>query len=162
MTPIEMTKIAVAGGTLAAVLALWAMSADAAISEGRTTAGHRYLAGGIGIEEVEALRSEAPRYSLQVITAARSGAYLAGTHVRLVGPGNDVILDTTINGPWLLVDLPAGRYGIRATHSGNTVERSVTVTSGQPQKIVLHFDVAVDHEVPASIAPSAAPPRLPQ
>lgn len=145
-----MNRKALAGRALAAVLALCAISAGAAISEGRTSAGHRYLTGGIGVEEVEALRAEAPRYSLQLITAARSGAYLAGTHVRLVGPGNEVILDTTIDGPWLLVDLPAGRYGVRATHSGATVERSVTVAPGQTQKIVLHFDVAVDHDVPAS------------
>lgn len=130
----------------AATLAFGAATAHAALIEGRTNDGGRYVAGGIGTEEIEALQQEAPRFSLQLITAARSGPYVAGAQVRIVGPGNNVILDTTVDAPWLLVDLPAGRYTVRATHSGHTVERTLTITPGQPQRAVLHFDVAVDGE----------------
>ena len=123
---------------------LAAVTAHAAVVEAKTNEGNRYVAGGIGTEEVEAMRQQAPAYSLQLITVARTGAYLAGTQVRITGPGNNVVLDTTINGPWLLVDLPGGRYTVRATHSGNTLERRLTIDSGRPQRVVLQFDAAVD------------------
>jgi hypothetical protein len=143
----------------AASLALCAVTAHAAVVEGRTSEGHRYVTGGIGADEVEALRQEAPAFSLQLITAARTGAYLAGTHVRITGPGNNVVLDTTLDAPWLLVDLPGGRYTVRATHSGTTVQRRLTIAPGQPQRIVLHFDAPADGAHPPP-APDASGSRV--
>jgi hypothetical protein len=132
---------------LAIVLAVFATSAvSAAIVEGRSSAGHRYVAGGIGVEEVEAMRAQAAAYSLQLVTAAKSGAYLAGVQVRIAGPGSAVVFDSTIDAPWLLVDLPPGRYTVRVTHSGSTVERPVTIAPGKKEHLVVHFDVPVDRE----------------
>jgi hypothetical protein len=131
--------------------------ADAALTEGRTADGRRYIAGGIGIEEVDAMRGEAPAFSLQVITAARGGAYLANTHVRILGAGNQAVLDTVIAAPWLLVDLPAGRYTLIATHDGRTQERRLAIEPGRPQRLVLHFDAAVDGEGPTDAARSRMP-----
>lgn len=139
-------------------------SANAAVTEGRTADGHRYVAGGIGTEEVDAMRQQAPAYSLQLITAARTGAYLANTHVRIVNAGDALVLDTTIDAPWLLVDLPAGRYTVRATHASGTVERRLTIAPGKPQRVVLQFDAPVDAEGPSSPVPDAetARTRMPQ
>lgn len=133
---------------VAAVLLAPLAVANAAITEGTAADGRRYVTGGIGTEEVATLEGQAAAYSLQLITAARGGAYLADTHVRIVGPGNNVVLDTTIGGPWLLIDLPGGRYTVRATHSGHTVERGLTIASGKPQRVVLHFDAPVDRDGP--------------
>lgn len=146
---------------VAVALALHVAATGAALVEGRTNDGHRYLAGGIGIEEVDLMRSEAPAYSLQLVTAAPGGAYLAGTHVRIVGPANQVVLDTTIDAPWLLVDLPGGRYTVQATHGGKLVERRLTIAPGKPQRVVVHFDAPVDQEPPAT-APDTGRSRMPQ
>jgi len=145
----------------AALLALTAISAEAAVVEGKTNDGRRYVAGGIGIEEVDMLRQEAPSFSLQLITAARTGAYLAGTQVRITGPGNNVVLDTTIDAPWLLVDLPGGNYTVRATNLGNTVERRLAIAPGKPQRIVLTFDAPVDREGP-TLPRDTTRPQMPQ
>lgn len=140
-------------------LSLAAVTGHAAVVEGKTNEGNRYVAGGIGTEEVEAMRQQAPAFSLQLITVARTGAYLAGAQVRITGPGNNVVLDTTIDAPWLLVDLPGGRYTVRATHSGNTLERRVAIETGKPQRIVLQFDAAVDHGVSVQGSDPSARPR---
>jgi hypothetical protein len=146
-------------------------AANAAITEGTAADGRRYVTGGIGSEEVAALQGQAAAYSLQLITAARGGAYLAGAHVRIVGPGKNVVLDTTIDAPWLLIDLPGGRYTVRATHSGKTVERGLTITPARPQRVVLHFDAPVDQDGPqlpraeraqaTPLTPSAPPAPAP-
>ncbi len=140
--------------TAAASLALAALTTAAAITEGTTNDGRRYLSGGIGTEEVDALRAQASNYSLQLVTAARSGAYLAGTQLRITGPGSAVILDTRIDAPWLLIDLPAGHYAVRATHDGETVQRNVTV-GGKPQRIVLTFNVPADNAGPGAVSEDA-------
>jgi hypothetical protein len=143
----------------ALIAALFVSAASAALIEGKTNAGHRYLAGGIGTEEVDAMRAQAPDYSLHLITAAKTGAYVAGAHIRIVGPGNDIVLDTTIDAPWLLVALPAGRYTVRATHSGDTVERRMNIAPGKAERVVLHFDAPVDGDGAPQTA-SPLPPRL--
>jgi hypothetical protein len=137
-----------------------AVAAQAALTEGRTADGHAYVAGGIGSDEVDALRQMAPFYSLQVVTAARSGAYLAGVHVRIVGPADRLVLDMTVDAPWLLIDLPAGRYTVLATFRGKTVERRVTVDAGKEQRVVLTFEARVDDEVLEAV--DAARGRAPQ
>lgn len=147
-------RLAAPAVLLAAAIMLPA--SNAAVTEGRTSDGRRFVAGGIGTEEVDRMRGEAPAYSLQLVTAAPGGAYLAGTHVRIVGPGNQVVLDTTIDAPWLLVDLPGGRYTVHATYGGKTVERRITIADGKPQRVVVHFDAPVDQ------APGAAPPAMPR
>lgn len=144
-----------------AVLMALAATAGAEVIEGRTADGRRYVAGGIGVEEVDAIKNEAAAFSLQLVTAAPGGAYLAGTHVRILGAGSAAVLDTRIEGPWLLVDLPGGRYTVLATHSGTTVERRLTIAPGKPQRVVLHFDAPVDHEGPV-LAPDTARSRVPQ
>ena len=68
--------------------------------------------------------------------------------IRITGPGNDVVLDTTIDAPWLLLDLPAGPYTVRVTHSGQTVERRMTIAPGKTEKSVFQFDVPVDGDGP--------------
>jgi hypothetical protein len=140
-TRLRLTRFVVA--TLAAASAA---TAAAALVEGRTATGQPYLAGGVGLEESEAMRQHAPAFSLQLVTAARSGAYLAETHVRIVGQGGGVVLDTVLPGPWLLVDLPTGRYTLLVTNNGRTVERRLDIAAGKPQRVVLHYDVADDNE----------------
>jgi hypothetical protein len=140
------TTLRIARLVIATVAATSAATATAALIEGRTATGQPYLAGGVGLEESEAMRQQAPAFSLQLITAARSGAYLAETHVRIVEQGGGVVLDTVLPGPWLLVDLPTGRYTLLATTNGRTVERRLDISAGKPQRVVLHYDVPGDNE----------------
>lgn len=151
------TQFAVAIAFAAAVGA-----AHAAVIEGRTATGAPYLVGGVGLEESDLMRQHAPAFSLAVITAANTGAYLADTKVRIVGPGNSVVLDTVINAPWLLVDLPTGRYTLQATNAGRTVERQLNVVSGKPQRVVLHYNVDADEEGPQNAPVDSARSRMPQ
>jgi hypothetical protein len=133
------------------------------LKEGTTTDGRRYVAGGIGIEEVAALQQQAPGFSLQLITAAPSGAYLAGTEVRITDASNAVVLETTIDAPWLLVDLPGGRYTVRASHPlGGEAERRLTIAEGKPQRVVLNLHVPVDQDPPGNLLSPGGSPRVPQ
>ena len=132
-------------------------AAHAAMIEGRTTDGRRYVAGGIGLEESESMRQMAAQFSLAVVTAARNGAYLANTHVRVLGPANKVVLDTVMDAPWLLVDLPTGQYTVLTTHAGKTIERRVNIAAGKPHRVVVQYDVPADqHTIGMDTTPADA------
>ena len=97
-----------------------------ATQNGVTDAGVAYVSGGVSEDERTQMRSERRNYSYWLSAAARGGgAYLADVKVRITeAGGGKVVLDVKMDGPWLFVALPQGRYAVQATyadeHSGKT------------------------------------------
>jgi len=129
--------------TFALVTTLLAFPAAAA-TDGRTTQDRPFVSGGITPDEVTDLRSKQPFFSFSLLTAARSGAYLAGVHVRIVDGQKTLVLETDLDGPYLLVDLQPGKYEIEATNEGETQKRAVTLRQGNPQRMVVYFKSDAD------------------
>ena len=78
----------------------WALNAP-------TQAGLRFLSGGVGDGEIAEIKALAPNDSLQVLTADLAGQFIAGVHLTNKRD-RSTILDTTLDSPYLLADLPAG------------------------------------------------------
>lgn len=116
--------------------------------------GTRFVTGGIGSEEVEAIRQSAADYSLGLTFAAASGPYLSGIKVEIRNQAGEVVLSTVSDGPMVLVDLPKGRYSVIADFDGNMQRRDVTIGGEGHRKLVMHWTV------PGLTEPSreAAPP----
>jgi len=137
---------------IAAALAAATPFADAqSIVEGRTAQDRRFVAGGIGLDQSEPMKAAARDFPLSITVAAKSGAYLADSHIRIDDARGKVVLDTHLNAPYLLVDLSPGKYSVEATHQGTKQQRSVDIAANSPAKIVFSFDVPVDR------APEKAP-----
>ena len=131
--------------TSAALLALSSLTAQAAVERGTVDGGVRYAMGGIGLGERAQLQAQRDQYNLWVSTAARSGAYLADVDLRVIDQASGrVVLQGSMNGPWLFAALPPGRYQVEATAAANgqTLTRAVRVRDAALQHAVLHFDVA--------------------
>ena len=125
--------------TLAFLVALVAWPA-AAVTDGRTTQDRPFVTGGVTAEEAADLRTKQPFFSMSLLTAARgTGAYLASVHVRIVDAQSTLVLDTDMDGPYLLVDLAPGKYQLEAVNRGETQKRTLTLREGNPQRLVLYF-----------------------
>jgi len=85
--------------------------------------------GGIGEEERRALESDA-RYNLKLVAANRAGQYVSDVGVAAA----------RMAGPWLLADLPPGRYRVVAVYQGARQSRDVVVGRGGRQDIVMQWD----------------------
>lgn len=139
--PLRTALCIMLGGALLAA----SLDASAAIVEGQTANNRRYVSGGIGQGEVDQLKQMADQFSLQLIVASRSGAYLADMQVSITFANGQKILDAPLDAPWLLIDLVPGTYKVFVTHpSGQSQERSVTVVSGKKTDLVVQFDVPAD------------------
>jgi hypothetical protein len=126
----------------AACLALaTTMPAASGVQSGTVDTGVRYAMGGVGLGEREELRARRDDYNFWVATATRSGHYLAGVEVQVVeARSGDVMLQGTLNGPWLFADLPPGQYTVRATApDGESLSRRVQVGRGSAQRTLLSF-----------------------
>jgi len=90
----------------------------------------RFVAGGIGLDESEQMKALANEFSLTVVVAATTGAYLADTQVSIHDAEGQSVLGQRPPGPprpYLLVELAAGRYDVEAVHNGIRQQRRILV-----------------------------------
>ena len=83
--------------------------------------------GGISEEE----RAEAPEQGIKLVFFVRAGNFLADIKVSVKDQSGQELVNTVSTGPWLILDLPDGNYGIVAERSNGDVQSFViSVHSG--------------------------------
>jgi hypothetical protein len=95
----------------------------------QAASGVSYVYGGVGDDSIERLNSLAGGFNLKLVFALNSGNYVSGVRVAIADAAGKTVLDTTSEGPWFLVKVPAGNYQVVATFAGNAVKRQVAVGS---------------------------------
>jgi hypothetical protein len=116
---------------------------------GTTADGSPFVEGGIGAEETAAIEAQRDQHSLWLITAVRvSGAYLAEVQLRITDDRGRVVLERKMSGPWLLVNLPIGRYELQASYRGETLRRTTTIHPGDHHQVIFHFSVQGEMQPP--------------
>lgn len=127
-----------------AALALGLAVSSAAVlatQAGKTPLGAAYITGGVSYEELRALHEKRDAYSLWVITAAsKSGAHLANVLVTVRDSANNVVFNRRLDGPWLFIDLPLGRYQVEAAMNGTAQQRATTIHKGDHHQMLFYFD----------------------
>jgi len=126
------------------VSAIAAMSATAA-TQGQSPQGWAFLDGGIGQTETESMEADRSKYSLWIMTAGRtSGAFLADVEVSIVDSKGEAVFQRRLEGPWLMIDLPLGRYEVRSRYGQETQTRVTTIHPGDHHQIVFYFNVQAE------------------
>lgn len=119
-----------------------------ALARDKTPGGLAYLSGGISVGDRATMQSERADYSLWVATVAKpSGAYLAGAKLRVVDlKSKTAVLEREMEGPWLMVSLPAGQYRVEATFKADgsdkpqTLSEQVNIAPGGQRQAMMRFD----------------------
>ena len=89
----------------------------------------QYISGGAGVDERQTLLAAEKDYSLKIVVAEASGDYLADVQVVIESAKKQRVLETTMDGPILLVKLTPGTYSIRATSDEKTLTKTVTIAA---------------------------------
>ena len=66
--------------------------------------------GGVGLEE----REQAPANGTRLVFIDDTGDYLSDIHVVIRDSNGNELINTMTSGPWLVLELPQGRYTLRA------------------------------------------------
>ncbi len=101
-----------------------------------------YVTGGVGEEHAQAMEAVRKDYPLSMLFVRKDkprNAYLADIAVTIKNARGKVVLQTTSEGPFLYVKIPAGRYTVSATHEGNTRTAAVYVTSKGHKHMVFEW-----------------------
>jgi hypothetical protein len=88
----------------------------------------RFVTGGVGAEENEALKAVSADYNLHLQFSAKdSGEFLSDVELRITDANGRVVLQTVSDGPKLFAKLQPGRYTIEAVYGGKTLRNAVTI-----------------------------------
>lgn len=127
----------------AVAAALTTLCVAAAADVGRTPNGFWYATGGIGSDESSRFAADSVNHSLSLrLAALGSGEYLADVQVRITDASGREVFRGRLDGPWLLMDLPPGRYEIAGVLDGQVERTSVAVPRHGRRSVVLYFLVA--------------------
>jgi len=85
--------------------------------------------GGADLDDAAVLKRMSPQYSLRVILSGRGGSYFVADSMSVVRQGQ-VLAEIPDAGPWLLVNLPPGRYTLQGRFNGVPMARDVTIGAG--------------------------------
>jgi len=107
-----------------------------------------YVTGGIGKAEARLFERQMSRHRLAIELlehAGRAEEFTADARVRITDARGRSVLDTKAAGPFLLVDLPPGRYSIIASLKNRTLKKSsVVVTHGKLARATFEFPARTD------------------
>lgn len=105
-----------------------------------TYEGVPWLSGGVGEVERQAITATAARdYNLKLEFARADGSYLSNVDVVVSDANGQAVATVTSSGPWLLLDLPAGGYRVRAGIEGRpSFEQAVNVAGSGMQTVVFN------------------------
>jgi len=117
----------------------WAASA-AALPKEQHKGALKWMSGGIGKDQADAMRAIASRYNVRLVMAqARkpSAAFLAAVPVTLSDAKGRVLLKIKSDGPYLFLHLPPGHYSVKAEVAGRVLSRSFSVKGNGARQIAL-------------------------
>jgi hypothetical protein len=102
-----------------------------------------YVVGGIGVDEADAMRQAEASYPLTLELAAPSDRprpeYIADARIEIRDARGQALLSTKVDGPLILIRLPAGSYALEVDWNGAVKRRTVAITPGKRQHIVFEF-----------------------
>ena len=101
-----------------------------------------YVTGGVGLAQSDAFKQQMSQYPLALEIVQHQGnkdLYTAGANVRIADASGQVVLQTVAEGPFVLADLPAGRYTVDVTLNGQLKHQPVAVNDNASVRKVFVF-----------------------
>ena len=86
-----------------------------------------YVSGGIGDEERDEIRVRERDFNLKLLFSERDGSYLGDVDVVMVNAKGVTVLEAKSVGPFLLVQLPGGSYGIKVSANGQVQQGRLSI-----------------------------------
>lgn len=134
-----------ASAFLVSTFALLSAGVANAVIDGNTAQGEPYVSGGIALDERDALDARRADFSLWIATAAKkTGSYLADVRVKIADAAGKIVLDTKLDGPWLLVNLKPGRYTVDASFGKQALRKTTTIPKSGRREMLFYFDLQVE------------------
>lgn len=91
--------------------------------------------GGVGTDE----RASAPANGTKLVFFVETGNFLSGVQVVVKNASGTEVVNTVTKGPWLILNLPNGRYNVRATLGTSQAQGGAIEVDGSNQEFAYMF-----------------------
>jgi len=101
-----------------------------------------YIMGGIGQTEADAIKHAAKYYPLELeflLKAKPKAEYLSNVQVRIKDAHDKMVLNVNADGPYLLANMPAGKYTISAERNGKVEHRQIEISATDHRRVVFEW-----------------------
>jgi hypothetical protein len=119
-----------------------------------------YVTGGVGQQEAKLFERQSSKHPLAIELLERAGKaneFTANAIVKISDRHGHTMLDARAGGPFMLVDLPPGRYSIRATLDNHTLRKStVLVVPDRTARATFEFPGLRGHQLHVSMLEGVA------
>jgi hypothetical protein len=98
-----------------------------------------FVTGGIGKEEADAMRADAPNYALELVFVRKVDnreEFVSDVRLRIADQNDRVVVERAA-GPIVLAQVPNGTYTIVAEFGGQTRTQRVALSPGRHEKITM-------------------------
>lgn len=109
----------------------------------------RYITGGVGVDEAKAVHAEAGKYPLSLTFLLKSGKadeFTSAVKVEIVKSSGASVFSATSDGPFMLIDLPAGKYRVTAISNGRKKTRAVELQTGHHAELAFEWPAEKEPE----------------
>lgn len=139
--------VAVLAVPLAFVLAQPTPSAardrESGLISSKTGQGYAFMSGGVGIEERNLMQRKAGAYDLDLSFADKQGHYLSDVSVVIDNENGTQLVNSTATGPFFYIDLPTGKYDVKASFDNQTEEiKNLNISKDHSTKELLHWNLS--------------------
>jgi len=90
--------------------------------------GIQVINGGVDLDQADAIKRIQSRYPLRVEISGRGGNYYVADRLKLL-QRDEVVAEIPDAGPWLLMDVPPGRYTLVGDFGNTEIRRDVVVST---------------------------------
>ncbi|MGE3624428.1 MAG: hypothetical protein AB7H77_11235 [Bdellovibrionales bacterium] len=115
-----------------------AAEGDPSLPQPVQTENVRYITGGIGDEERDALNSVKQRYNLHVTSTNMQGEFNGSTQIIVRDRQDNTTLKVDA-GPLFYADLPAGSYTVEAVNGGQKKEQKISLAQGKSASLYFRW-----------------------
>ncbi len=104
-----------------------------------------YVSGGVGESEATLMKALANDYQLEVVFIQKLGVreeYIADVRVQVLDEHLNSLLDIQTEGPYLLADMPKGRYWVTAEYEGVVKKQRALISGSKHQRLVFWWPIS--------------------
>ena len=104
--------------------------------------GIRFIEGGVGLNESEAMNADLGNWPLQIEfsqTNGKKAEWISNVYLAIKGANNIEVFSHQVDGPMILLGLSPGSYSIESSYQGQKLITRVQTEIGQHQKIDIHW-----------------------
>lgn len=87
-----------------------------------------YTSGGVGQDEEQAFKREAPNWPLALQFSGAGGEFIADVHLSIMKRDGTKVLEAVSQGPFMLVRLPAGAYTLHVEYKQQKQQKDINIS----------------------------------